>query len=234
METIEPQMTSIIDSILKTHKNFVFIGESGSGKTEIALNMAAAMNRASEKEIHFFDMDQTKPLFRARDRAANLEDEGVFFHYQSQFLDAPTVVSGVIGCLKNDKACTLMDVGGGKLGAQMIGQFSRYLGKENSQIFYIINPFRPWSANVEDIEYTMSQVLGASRLSATSIVANPNLGPDTEAKDILTGIEKIREMFPRQEIKFVCTTEQLRNEVEKNTEIPVFPITINLLPEWFL
>lgn len=47
-------------------KNLVFIGEAGSGKTETAVNLALRMAREGGRRVHFFDMDQTKPLFRAR------------------------------------------------------------------------------------------------------------------------------------------------------------------------
>ena len=49
-------------------KNFVLLGESGSGKSEIAVNLACVLSKQSPdgKEVHFFDLDQTKPLFRSR------------------------------------------------------------------------------------------------------------------------------------------------------------------------
>ena len=83
-------------------KNLVFIGEAGSGKTETAVNLALRMAREGGRRVHFFDMDQTKPLFRARDCEAQLEREGVVFHFQAQYLDAPTVASGVIETLRDE------------------------------------------------------------------------------------------------------------------------------------
>ncbi len=75
-------------------KNIVFIGEAGSGKTETAVELCAQHGAGGGDAVHFFDMDQTKPLFRARDCEAQLERQGVIFHFQAQYLDAPTVTSG--------------------------------------------------------------------------------------------------------------------------------------------
>ena len=55
------------DFLQKGKKNFVFIGEAGSGKSEIAINFAVNLARIADRPVHFFDMDQTKPLFRSRD-----------------------------------------------------------------------------------------------------------------------------------------------------------------------
>ncbi len=97
-------------------KNFVFIGEAGSGKTEVALSLALGMAESGGKAVHFFDLDQTKPLFRARDAAGELENRGIIFHFQPQYLDAPTVTPGVIERLMDESAVVLLDIGGGSHG----------------------------------------------------------------------------------------------------------------------
>ncbi|MEG1753002.1 MAG: hypothetical protein RR234_03735, partial [Christensenella sp.] len=56
-----------VAQITKGKKNFVFIGEAGSGKSEIAVNFAQALCQQRDREVHFFDLDMTKPLFRTRD-----------------------------------------------------------------------------------------------------------------------------------------------------------------------
>ena len=77
------------------YKNFVLLGEAGSGKSEIALNLAAHLAQCQPLPVHFFDLDMTKPLFRSRDLAEEMEALGVHFHFEKQFMDAPTQVGGV-------------------------------------------------------------------------------------------------------------------------------------------
>ena len=51
---------------MSTH-NFVLIGEAGSGKTEIAANLALRLAEDMPVPVCLIDMDQTKCMFRARD-----------------------------------------------------------------------------------------------------------------------------------------------------------------------
>jgi RecA/RadA recombinase len=223
---------NIIQTLTRSAKNFVFLGEAGSGKTEVALNLALRMAAAGEKKVHFFDMDQTKPLFRARDAACVLERAGIVFHFQPQVLDAPTVVPGVLERLLDENAFVLMDVGGGSHGSHMIGQFSHILNRESTRVLYLVNPYRPWSGSAEAVTQTMAKVLGAARLKSTELIANPNLGPDTTADEVVAGETKLRRMFPDTDVGFLCALEALCPALEGRVPEPVFPIRLNTLPDW--
>lgn len=222
----------IIRRLLDSAKNFVFIGEAGSGKTEVALNLALGMVQNGQKSVHFFDMDQTKPLFRARDAAGELESEGIVFHYQPQYLDAPTVVPGVIEHLMDERSVVLLDIGGGSHGSHMIGQFSHILSRDNTSVLYIVNPYRPWSGSTEAIEQTMAKVTSAARLRQTEYIANPNIGPDTTAEEVVAGEKKLHSMFPDMQLSFLCALETLCGELDGKLPEPIFPIRLNTLPEW--
>ncbi|MBR3004859.1 MAG: hypothetical protein IKH67_07335 [Lachnospiraceae bacterium] len=222
----------VLEDLLKNKKNFVFIGEAGSGKTEISLSLAVYMTKLTDKEVHLFDMDQTKPNFRARDVAKKMEEQGVSLHYHEQILDTPNVVPGVKEHLKNPDAYILMDIGGGAYGSHMIGQFHNELNTEDSIVFYIINPYRPWSRNLEDIQITMQKVLGSARLRSFSIVGNPNLGMHTTVEDVVEGMDKLHEYCGDTPIQFVCVLEENCAEVEKLISEPVVPIKLHTLPDW--
>ena len=58
--------------ITENKKNIIFVGESGCGKTELALNCAVELAAAGEKTVNLIDMDQTKGVYRARDFAGML------------------------------------------------------------------------------------------------------------------------------------------------------------------
>ena len=84
-----------IDDLMNEKKNFVFIGEAGSGKSEIILNVAHMLAERTGKKVDLFDLDQTKPLYRSRDMQEAFAKAGVTIFYQEQFQDAPTQVGGV-------------------------------------------------------------------------------------------------------------------------------------------
>ena len=68
----QTSVSSLLD--MTSSSNVVFLGEAGSGKSEIALNFAQALAELGGKPVHFFDLDMTKPLFRSRDRREALEE----------------------------------------------------------------------------------------------------------------------------------------------------------------
>ena len=221
-------------ALLREKKNFVLIGEAGSGKTEIALSLAAHMTRLTDRRVHLFDMDQTKPDFRARDAQAQMEREGVRIHFHEQLLDSPVVATGVIEHLKDPRACVLMDVGGGNYGAHMIGQFHELLNAPDALVLYVVNPYRPWSDSAEAVEETMRRVLGSARLERISVLANPNYGPHTTLEEIVSGVGRVRALVGERPVDFVCALEKHCAALETLVEEPVVPIRLRTLPDWML
>lgn len=212
-------------------KNFVLLGESGSGKSEIAVNLACVLSKQSPdgKEVHFFDLDQTKPLFRSRDVKELLEREGVIVHFEQQFLDTPTIVGGVEPCLKEEKCYTILDVGGNHTGARMIGRFSRLLNQEDTEVCFVINPYRPWSKDVKSIDQTLSSILQVSSIRKVTIISNPNLGSTTKVQEILEGhqnvLNMIQEFLP---VRYLCVREDLCEEIRKKTDTLVLPLKLRM------
>ena len=83
---------------LLRQKNIVFLGEAGCGKSELAVHLALEL-ASQGQAVHFFDMDQTKPLMRSRDAESLLEKAGVTVHFERQSADAPTQAGGLIPLL---------------------------------------------------------------------------------------------------------------------------------------
>ena len=74
-------------SALLRSSNTVFLGEAGCGKSELAVHLALELAEQG-KAVHFFDLDQTKPLMRSRDAEALLADAGAAVHFEQQRADA--------------------------------------------------------------------------------------------------------------------------------------------------
>lgn len=228
-------METIFEKLLEKKKNFVFVGEAGCGKSEIAINFAIQLAKISDKPVHFFDVDQTKPLFRSRDVAEMLETKNVNFHYEEQFFDAPTMVGGVRQHLNDDDCIVVIDVGGDHQGSRLIGGFSKQLNKENAQNFFVINAYRPWSRELITIDGTMGKVLGMAHidLSNISIMSNPNVGISTTPEEIIQGNEKLKDMIGEYiDIDYMCAMAELCSEIEGKVDTPVIPIELYLTYEW--
>lgn len=216
---------SNLRDLLRSYKNFVFIGEAGSGKTEFGLNLAAAMARHGEKAIHFFDLDQTKPLFRARDVSAVMERYGVTVHAQTQFQDIPSMVPGIIESLSNEEQYTLLDIGGNVHGALMAGQLAACTNRPDTCVFFIINVYRPWSGNAQHIAETRAAIMAACRVASVRMLSNPTLGPSTTPEEVIEGNARLSELLGDVGIDYICVSEELCDRIGDPGKriIPIHP-----------
>lgn len=213
--------------------NYLFLGEAGCGKSEIAVNLALALAEKGEKPVHFFDLDMTKPLFRSRDVQDVLENAGVIVHFQEQFYDAPTQVGGPSVLLRDNDCYTILDVGGDYMGASAVGVYSQWLRGDNTVAYYVVNSFRPWSMSLEHIDGVLSQVLGAAHLplSQLQFIGNPNLGIRTTAEEVKEGIRRLQEMLGEYvNIPFGCVWEALW-PIE-DAELPLVPLHLYFTYPW--
>lgn len=208
-------------------KNFVFTGEAGCGKSEITLSFAKALAQSGEREVHFFDLDMTKPLFRSRDFEAALQSAGVHCHFSPQFMDAPTAAGWVRRLLRDDSVYTVLDVGGDSAGAKAVGRYAALLCEKESAVYFVVNSFRPWSMEAEQLLRTYESVLAAGRFSPARVrfVCNPNLGEATSAQDFLEGCEKTRSMVALHgEICFACAMQPVYAQLAGAQRENVLPL----------
>ena len=115
--------------------NFVFLGEAGCGKSELALTLAMNLKAETGKEVCLFDLDMTKPLFRSRDLAALAADNGVNLMYVEQFEDAPTTGGWVDIKMRDPEVFCVLDVGGDYMGARAIGGYRKLRNTPETDIY---------------------------------------------------------------------------------------------------
>jgi hypothetical protein len=173
----------------------MFLGESGSGKSEVSLNCAVYFAAKKTREVHFFDMDQTKPLFRSRDLEEMLQSYGVVLHHAQSMLDIPTLPAGVREIIENTELISIFDVGGNSNGARMVGQFANFFDAPQAIVYYLINYFRPFSYTSSMIQDTLKEILRTSGQKQVVIVMNPNLGSVTTLEDMLSGLERTESLL---------------------------------------
>lgn len=215
--------------------NFIFLGEAGSGKSEVSLNFAVMLMELGGRPVHYFDMDMTKPLFRSRDVVEELTAVGVNFHFQEQFMDAPTLVGGVNNHLRDPEEYVILDIGGDYIGARAIGGYSADINKKDTIVYYVLNAYRPWSYDIDHIDETLGKILGVShiQLGQLHMVNNPNNGITTTEHEFIEGCRKMSEMVtPYIAVDFACVNEDLYDYVKGTTDVPIFPIHLYLTYPW--
>ena len=216
-------------------RKFIFIGEAGSGKSEIALNAAVYLAKRFSVTVHFFDMDMTKPLFRSRDLAEVMKQENVIIHFEEQFFDAPTLVGGVNEYLNDPDSFVVMDVGGDHVGARSIGGFILNSRRKNYVPYYVLNAYRPWSDNIDHVDGTLGQILAVCHIQIQDLhmISNPNLGADTSVSDVIAGADRMDEVVgPYIPVDFVCVKEELYDEVKALDDREYFPLHRYLEYPW--
>ena len=220
------------EELMNEKKNFVFIGEAGSGKSEIVLNVANKLAEKNKRDIDLFDLDQTKPLYRSRDMQEDFAKRGISIFYQDQYLDAPVMVGGVRVSLASDHY-TLLDIGGGQQAAKFAGAYADLLSRDDSVPVYIINPYRPWTKSVDAIDDTMRHILGSMHLDHIYILGNPNLGYTTTANEFMEGLRRIDELLDGfTVVNSACVRRDIYDEVRELTDKSLVPIDLFLTYSW--
>lgn len=215
-------------------KNFAFLGEAGCGKSELAVNLALRLT-GEGAPVHLFDLDMTKPLFRSRDQRRDLEASGIHFHFEEQFMDAPTLGGGVSRLLRAPGCRVVLDVGGDSTGARSIGGYAPLLNRPDTAVCYVVNPFRPWSGNLSHIDKILGEILGASHVSLERLrlAANPNFGRTTTVDDVIRGFEQLQaQIAPYKPLEFCAVWEPLAQQAERRLTSPVFPLRLYLNYPW--
>lgn len=210
--------------------NSVFLGEAGCGKSELAVHLALEL-AAQGHEVHFFDLDQTKPLMRSRDAEALLTGAGVTVHFERQCADAPTQVGGLVPLLLDAHKAVILDVGGNDTGARLIGGYAHLL--KDADVWFVVNPYRPWSSTTDHIDGTLSAILRASRLKMPRFLLNPNLGADTTPEEFLAGVAQgLAMLSPYVTVEAAAVPAALYEQVRHQTALPLIPITSHIsVPE---
>ena len=163
-------------------------GHYGSGKTNIAVNLARRL-RASNENVAIADIDIVNPYFRTKDSQAELEKAGIRVissPYAGSNVDLPALPDEVYSITDDRSVTAVVDVGGDDRGALALGRWRDAILQEGEyEMLFVINCFRPLTATPEDAVEVMREIEIASGIPFTAVVNNSNLGDETTARDVL-------------------------------------------------
>ena len=191
----------------------IITGHYGSGKTEIAINMALKLKEKHDNVV-ICDMDIVNPYFRTNDARKFLEEKGIRVispDYASTNIDIP-VLPGDILSVFSDKDCyAVLDLGGDDDGAVALGQYFRYLKDEDYEMYFVLNALRPDTSTTEDVKILAANIEYISRARITGIINNTNLSYLSEAKHLNGSMDFAREVAKELgvEIKYITGTKEM-------------------------
>ena len=212
---------------MSTH-NFVLIGEAGSGKTEIAANLALRLAEDMPVPVCLIDMDQTKCMFRARDFSSLLEKGHVHMAVNPELWDSPLMPQGVTSLLKDDSICCVFDAGGNAVGAAMLGQFAGLMAEKNTSYYYVINPCRAFSGTVGEIRESLDAIMVSARVPAgrLEVIANPYMGGYTTAELIAGYYRRLEQNLAKLDLSIKClaVSKTFSSRVRKQINVPMLEL----------
>lgn len=208
--------------------NIVLLGEAGSGKTEIAANIALLLAEKDEKPVYLIDMDQTKCLFRARDFSSLLEKRQVHMAENQELWDSPLVPMGVSTLLKDEGVRCVFDAGGNAAGAAMMRQFAGLLAGKTTRYYYVINPCRAFSGTVGEIRESLDAIMVSARVPAgrLEVIANPYMGGYTTAELIAGYYRRLEQELAELDlcIKCLAVSKTFSSRVRKQINVPMLEL----------
>lgn len=216
----------------------IFVGHSGSGKTEIALNWAWQL-ADSFPAVALVDLDILNPYFTSRQLAEPLQKKGIEVVAAPRGLantDLPAISPRVRGLIKGQEYRVVCDVGGDDLGAIALGQFAADIEDQDYQLLFVVNPLRPLTRKPQDIAARAREIEAAAGLRVTALVSNPNLGGETRRAIVQRGHKIVQGAAARLElpIAFLAVRSDLAGEVKDLFPVPLFPLRIFLKKPWEL
>ena len=178
--------------MLEDKRVIILCGHYGSGKTNIALNLALAL-KAEYPNVALADMDIVNPYYRSSRGAAVLADAGVRLicsGLANSNVDVPALPAQLYA-VADDKDCRfVVDVGGDDRGALALGRLSKALTDENDYgMLFVVNKYRPLTQTPHDAVAIMREIEKACGLKFAAIADNPNLGGETTEQTVLESAE---------------------------------------------
>ena len=159
---------------LPTARIVVVVGNYGSGKTEISLNLALKYAQRGE-QVTLVDLDIVNPYFRSSERTDLLEAHGIRVYAPSfamTTVDVPSLPAEIQAVFADKSRRVIFDVGGDDTGAAALGQYKPYFDQEDVEVLFVVNAFRPLSGDADSVCDLLLRVAGRSRLTPTALLNN--------------------------------------------------------------
>lgn len=215
----------------------VLAGHYGSGKTNIALNIALHQRKKHEN-VMIADIDIVNPYFRTKDSEAMLEEAGVRLItslYAGSNVDVPALPGDVYAAFAKEDAYAVFDVGGDDRGALALGRYAEMITRADYEMLLVVNRYRYLTQRPDDAVAIAREIEAAAGVSFTGVVNNANLGAETTPDRIIRSIAYAADVAGQMAIPVRMTTvrEELYDAV-KDAVVHPFPIRIYAKEQWIL
>jgi len=215
----------------------IIVGNYGSGKTEVSINLAVNKKRAGV-DVKIADLDLVNPYFRTREARVQLSMLGIDMVLPpKEYLtaDLPILSPAVAGLIRNPAELTIIDAGGDDAGATVLAALADAFKGKSFEVLQVVNPMRPFTGTMEGCLKMRSEIETASKMNINGIAGNANLIDETGVEDIYSGYEFVRMLSHESGLvlKFITVPSYLMAEIDMSRfSCPVLQIDRQLVPPW--
>ena len=205
-------------------------GHYGSGKTNVAVNLAMMMKKQYDK-VTIADLDIVNPYFRTKDSSEELARAGIKLicsEFANSNVDIPALPQEMYSITDDTSHRVLIDVGGDDRGALALGRLAPKIKEENDyEMLMVINKCRPLTRTVEDTLEVMGEIEFACGIKFTGLVNNSNLGEETTADDVLNSLEYANAVSKATGLPLVATAYKAELDNQLSDKVPMpFALTL--------
>ncbi len=220
-------------------KFFVFIGNYGSGKTELSISFA--LDFAKKYRTALVDLDIVNPYFRSSEKKGLLQNAGIKVIepvFANKTIDSPSLPAEVASVFADGSERVIFDAGGDPVGAtalgRYLGDFAKFPG--GVEALYVINCRRPLAGTADDILEMLAQIQGRARMRITGLINNTNLSIETTPGDLVFGQEIISAVSERSGIpvRYVTGWKSMLDGFAAGSNVlgELYPIETRMRPAW--
>ena len=136
--------------------------------------------------------------------------------------------------IKDSSDIAILDAGGDDTGVTVLAALNESLSKKKVTMIQVINPYRPFTQNVQGCIKIKDEIEKSSKLKITSIASNANLIDETTPENIYHGYEMLQELskITGLKIEFITAADILPKLDLKKFNCPILTIHRGLVPPW--
>ena len=232
-------MTAEILSESDPRHSLLLVGDYGSGKTEVAVNLALHLAaQRTGRAIAIADLDLVNPYFRCREAHEPLEQAGIRVVMPQgghQFADLPILLPQVKGLLGDRATLSVLDVGGDEVGSRVLAGLAPCFDRTRHALWFVVNGRRPFCDTPEGCVAAIRRIERASGWSVTGLVSNTHLMDETEPAMIEQGLELARAVGRLLDVPvaFVAAMADLAAQLDlARLACPMLAMRRMMVPPW--
>jgi len=216
---------------------YVIVGNYGSGKSEISVNLAMQLGERRE-QVSIADLDIINPYFRCREARDVLRGQAIQVIVppgEQLEADLPIILPQIRGAIGNPGVFLILDVGGDDLGARVLGSLSPMFEGRHVEMWMVYNKSRPFTEDAAGARRIMAEIEHSAKMKMTGVVGNTHLMEHTDAGTVLDGYRTTREIAAQLNlpIPFVAAENRLIDQLNPDDfDCPLMGIDRRLLPPW--